>query len=83
MRLNSTIYSLRLAALVMTILMIAAGKLFGFYLRHFGTLNAVYGTFGGIMALLMWIYLTGCLFIFGACLCAARDASLEHPELQA
>ena len=30
-----------------------------------GAVNAVYGTFGGIMALLLWIYLSGCIFIFG------------------
>src|SRR5665213_1521175 len=36
--------------------------------------NAVYGVFGDIMALLLWIYLSGCVFIFGACLCAARGA---------
>jgi len=34
--------------------------------------NAIYGTFGGIMALLLWIYISGCIFIFGACLCAAQ-----------
>jgi Ca2+-transporting ATPase len=36
-------------------------------------LNAVYGAFGSIMALLLWIYLSGCIFIFGACLCAAQS----------
>jgi uncharacterized BrkB/YihY/UPF0761 family membrane protein len=42
------------------------------YLKNFATLNAVYGAFGGTMALLLWIYLSGCIIIFGACLCAAR-----------
>ncbi|MGZ9124416.1 MAG: YhjD/YihY/BrkB family envelope integrity protein [Candidatus Binatia bacterium] len=35
-------------------------------------MNAVYGALGGVMALLLWIYLFGCIFIFGACLCAAQ-----------
>ncbi|WP_370690752.1 hypothetical protein [Methylicorpusculum sp.] len=35
-------------------------------------LNAVYGVFGGIMVLPLWIYLFGCIFIFGACLCATQ-----------
>jgi Ca2+-transporting ATPase len=35
----------------------------------------VYGAFGGVMALLLWIYLSGCLFIFGACLCAVQAES--------
>jgi YihY family inner membrane protein len=39
----------------------------------FVTLNAVYGAFGGIMALLLWIYVSGGVFIYGACLCAVRS----------
>lgn len=60
------------AALGTTGLLQASEHLFVFYLNNFATLNAVYGTFGGIMALLLWIYLIGAIFIFGACLCAAQ-----------
>ena len=60
------------AALLSTILLQISESLFEIYLRNFASLNAVYGTFGGIMALLLWIYLCGCIFIFGACLCAAQ-----------
>ena len=60
------------AALLSTVLLQASESLFEIYLKNFATLNAVYGTFGGIMALLLWIYLCGCIFIFGACLCAAQ-----------
>lgn len=60
------------AALCATALLRAADGLFVIYLKNFATLNAVYGAFGGIMALLLWIYLSGCIFIFGACLCAAH-----------
>ena len=60
------------AALCATALLQAAESLFVIYLKNFATLNAVYGAFGGIMALLLWIYLSGCIFIFGACLCAAQ-----------
>lgn len=63
------------AALVATALLHAAEFLFVLYLDNFATLNAVYGTFGGIMALLLWIYLTGGVIIFGACLCAAQAES--------
>ncbi len=59
-------------ALFATVLLRAAENLFVIYLQEFATLNAVYGAFGGIMALLLWIYLSGCIFIFGACLCSAR-----------
>lgn len=60
------------AALCATALLLVAENLFVIYLKHFATLNAVYGAFGGIMALLLWIYLSGSIFIFGACLCAAQ-----------
>jgi YihY family inner membrane protein len=63
------------AALCATILLRVGEKLFLVYLTHFATLNAVYGAFGGIMALLLWIYLSGCVFIFGACLCAGRASA--------
>src|SRR5690349_5688150 len=59
------------AALCTTALLVAAELLFKLYLEHFATLNAVYGALGGIIALLMWIYLSGVIVIFGACLCAA------------
>jgi YihY family inner membrane protein len=60
------------AALCTTILLQTTESLFVIYLKNFATLNAVYGAFGGTMALLLWIYLSGCIIIFGACLCAAR-----------
>lgn len=67
------------AALCATVLLRASESLFVIYLKDFATLNAVYGAFGGIMALLLWIYLSGCVFIFGACLCAAQAKALEQP----
>jgi YihY family inner membrane protein len=67
------------AALCATVLLRAGESLFVIYLKDFATLNAVYGAFGGMMALLLWIYLSGCVFIFGACLCAGQDEALRHP----
>jgi YihY family inner membrane protein len=60
------------AALCTTALLRAAETLFVLYLEKFAALNALYGAFGGIMALLLWIYFSGCIVIFGACLCAAQ-----------
>jgi len=60
------------AALCATVLLRMAESLFVLYLKDYATLNAVYGAFGGIMALLLWIYFSGWIFIFGACLCAAQ-----------
>jgi Ca2+-transporting ATPase len=67
------------AAACATALLQATQSLFVVYLKHFATLNAVYGVFGGIMALLLWIYLSGCGFIFGACLCAAQAEGRSAP----
>jgi Ca2+-transporting ATPase len=57
----------------------AAESLFEIYLKNFATLNAVYGAFGGIMALQLWIYLSGCIFIFGACLCGVQVEGYSAP----
>lgn len=69
------------AALCATLLLQAAGNLFVTYLKNFSTINAVYGAFGGIMALLLWIFLSGCIFIFGACMSAVQaEVHLSRPE---
>jgi YihY family inner membrane protein len=57
------------AVLVITLFLQLAEALFVLYLANFSNFNALYGTLGGFMALLMWIYLSGIIFIFGACLC--------------
>jgi YihY family inner membrane protein len=67
------------AALCATILLRTGESLFVIYLEDFATWNAVYGAFGGMMALLFWIYLSGCGFIFGACLCAGQAEALAQP----
>jgi YihY family inner membrane protein len=67
------------AALCATVLLRAGERLFVIYLQDFAALNPVYGAFGGIMTLLLWIYLSGCVFIFGACLCAGRAEALAAP----
>jgi Ca2+-transporting ATPase len=70
------------AALCATVLLRVAEALFVIYLRNFSTLNAVYGAFGGVMALLLWIYVTGCIIIFGACLCAAQAETRPRPAVK-
>jgi YihY family inner membrane protein len=65
-------------ALCVTVLLRAGESLFVIYLKDFATLNAVYG----IMALLLWVYLSGCIFIFGACLCATQAQGHSAPGKQ-
>jgi YihY family inner membrane protein len=61
-----------IAALCSTALLQVAESPFVIYLKNFATLNVIFGAIGGIMALLLWIYVSGYIFIFGACLCAAQ-----------
>ena len=67
-----------LSALCAALLLSAAQNLFVLYLRHFSAFNALYGAFGAVMALLLWIYVSGVIFIFCACLGAAQAATREH-----
>jgi YihY family inner membrane protein len=71
------------AALCATALLRAGESLFVIYLKDFATLNALYGAFGGVMALLLWIFVSGCVFIFGACLCASQAEMRSLPANKA
>ena len=67
------------AALGATVILKAAESLFIVYVKNFAGLNAGHGAFGGIMALLLWIYYSGYIFIFGACFCAAQAQMRKVP----
>jgi len=41
------------------------------YLPRFVNYNAIYGTVGAMMLLMLWIYITGVVIFLGACLCSA------------
>src|SRR5829696_3249694 len=60
------------AAIVVTLGLGLLQRLFLLYTHSITNFNALYGTFGSVVALLMWIYLTGSLIIFGGCLAAAQ-----------
>ncbi len=66
-----------IAALAVASSLCALESLFVVYLRDFATLNVVYGAFGGMMALLMWIYLSGGLIMLGPCFSAAQAQANE------
>jgi membrane protein len=46
------------AAVITTLLWIAATLIFRLYVQHFGSFNKTYGTIGGVIALLSWMYYT-------------------------
>jgi Ca2+-transporting ATPase len=60
------------AALFVTIALEVLQRVFILYTRNIGHFNALYGTFGTVIALLLWIYLSGSIIILGGCLSAAK-----------
>ena len=65
------------AALATSLLLQACRRLFERYAYHFAHDNALHGTLAVVVILLMWIYLSGAIIIYGGCLCAA---SHEKPD---
>jgi len=60
------------AALFATASLEILQRLFTLYTKNIGQFNALYGTFGSVVALLLWIYLSGSIIILGGCLSAAK-----------
>lgn len=59
-------------ALAATVLIWISESLFLVYAVHFAHFNVVYGALSGVMAFLLWVYLSSCVGVFGICLCAAQ-----------
>lgn len=57
---------------------IAASVGFGFYLQNFGNYNAMYGSIGAVIILLLYFYLSSAVLLFGAELNAVIEH--RHPE---
>ena len=45
---------------------IAASQGFRWYVASYARYNQIYGTLGGVMAMLFWLYLTGAILLMGA-----------------
>jgi YihY family inner membrane protein len=67
-----------IAALVVTLLLGVLQHLFLLYTTSIGDFNRLYGVFGSVVALLMWIYLSGSVIILGGCLSAAQYEVSMH-----
>ena len=53
---------------------------FTLYAEHFGNYNATYGSIGGVVVLMTWLYLTGLIFLIGGKLNALiANASEKRP----
>jgi membrane protein len=52
-------------SVVGTLLWMAASYGFSAYVSHFGSYDKTYGSIGGVMVMMTWLYLTGLIFILG------------------
>lgn len=69
-----------IGALAATVLIWIGELLFLVYAATFAHFNLLYGALGGIVAFLLWLYLSSCVGVFGVCFCAAR-AEVRHPRV--
>jgi YihY family inner membrane protein len=58
-------------SLLVTLALQACQNAFVNYLPRFVNYNAIYGTVGVMMLLLLWVYISGVVIFLGACLCSA------------
>ena len=61
-------------SLLATLLWIVGSLGFRFYVVNFGSYNETYGAIGGVMVLLLWLYISGLVIIVGA----EMNAEIEH-----
>jgi membrane protein len=61
-------------AALATVLWLAISLGFRVYLQYAGDFNATYGTIGGVIILLLWLYLSGFAILVGA----EMNAEIEH-----
>ena len=64
-------------AIFAIVLWIVASALFAFYVANFGSYDKTYGTLGGIVVLLVWMWITNCALLLGMELNAERERSRE------
>lgn len=69
------------AGVVMVLWLIAAW-IFSFYLSHFQQVNVIYGSLGGIIAALIFFYISNIIFIYGAEFNSLIKHALGEPTVQ-
>lgn len=67
-------------SLVAIAIWIVASAAFALYVANFGSYDKTYGTLGGLIALLVWLWITNLAILFGHQLNAERERSLELDE---
>jgi membrane protein len=64
-------------AIFAVVVWIVISALFAFYVANFGSYDKTYGTLGGVVALLVWMWITNCALLLGMELNAERERSRE------
>ncbi len=67
-------------ALLAIAVWLVASVAFAFYVANFGSYNKTYGTLGGVVAFLVWVWITNVALLLGAELNAERERTLELRE---
>jgi membrane protein len=67
-------------SLVAIVVWAIASAAFAFYVANFGSYDKTYGTLGGLVALLVWFWISNLAILFGHQLNAERERSLEIEE---
>jgi membrane protein len=64
-------------AILAIVVWIVASALFAFYVANFGSYDKTYGTLGGMVVLLMWLWISNCAILLGMELNSERERSRE------
>jgi membrane protein len=64
-------------SVVAVLVWLAASALFALYVANFGSYDKTYGTLGGIVTLLVWVWISNLALLFGMELNAERERSRE------
>jgi membrane protein len=64
-------------AVVAIVVWIIVSALFAFYVANFGSYDKTYGTLGGMVGLLVWMWITNCVLLLGMELNSERERSRE------
>ena len=67
-------------SIVAVVVWIVVSAAFAFYVANFGSYDKTYGTLGGLIVMLVWLWITNLALLFGHELNAERERGLELAE---
>jgi membrane protein len=67
-------------SILAVVVWLVASAAFAFYVANFGSYDKTYGTLGGVVVMLVWLWITNLALLFGHELNAERERSIEISE---